>query len=199
MTHRNQALVRSLWLCIELERYDCTQCDSDERAWHTSHRDNDIILGALQSLFQTLSTWTPGGSLTLDISVYSPSDAEHAFKYLTYESDAPGHLVQHEVDQRVARSDEHDAKHRWQMSNAGLPIPPYSTLERVFAEIWPDTDEEDDDCWQLAPDVPAVTRLVMRLQTRRHWRPHTVTRMLSRLSGLHEFHYETWRHLWDEM
>ncbi|KAF7906091.1 hypothetical protein EAF00_000370 [Botryotinia globosa] len=52
-----------------------------------SNIDNTLIATAILNLFTTLSVWEPGSSLLLDISVHSPSDSEHWFKYLTFEPD----------------------------------------------------------------------------------------------------------------
>ena len=198
MTQRNQSLVRSIWFCIELEEYDCTKCVNTRlSSIQTSCTDNELILEAFRLLFSALSTWGPNkGNLTLDISLYSNSDTEHAYKYLTFEPDVPGRATQHGVDQTSAV--EHQDKHRWEAIESGLLVPPYGTLERLFADVWLPFDDERD-CWEQAPKVQAVTRLVMRLQTRRRLQPNTVIQILSHLTGLHELHYELWRHHFDEM
>jgi hypothetical protein len=187
--------VRYLWFCIELEPYDCTKCDSRAASsGETSFADNELILEAFRSLFLALSKWEPKGSLTLDISLYSNSDKEHAFKYLTFLPDAQGHGV----EQKLVAGNEENNKHRWEASESGPLVPPENRLERLFAQVWLPWDEEAE-CWQQAPKVPAVTRLVMRLQTQRRWLPQTVTHILSHLPSLREFHYEPWRHWFTEM
>lgn len=198
MKQRNQSLVRSIWFCIELEEYDCTKCVNTRlSSIQTSCTDNELILEAFRLLFSALSTWEPNkGNLTLDISLYSNSDTEHAYKYLTFEPDVPGRATRRGVDQTSAV--EHQDKHRWETIESGLLVPPYGTLERLFADAWLPFDEERD-CWEQAPKVQAVTRLVMRLQTRRRLQPNTVIQILSHLTGLHELHYEFWKHHFDEM
>ncbi|KIN03080.1 hypothetical protein OIDMADRAFT_52887 [Oidiodendron maius Zn] len=86
--HRNRALVRYVWLCLELQEYDCTEC-APKRQEPISDTDNIMITTAFQDLFSTLSAWEPNGNLLLDISVHSPSDSEHWFKYLTFEPNIP--------------------------------------------------------------------------------------------------------------
>lgn len=198
MTQRNQSLVRSLWFSIELEEYDCTKCvDTRTSSIETSCTDNELILEASRLLFSALSTWGPNkGNLTLDIILYSDSDTEHAYRYLTFEPDVPGRATQHGSDQTSVV--EHQDKHRWEVINSGLLVPPYGTLQRLFADVWLPFDEEGD-CWKQALKVQAVTRLVMRLQTRRRLQPKTVIQILSHLTGLHELHYEFWRHHFNEM
>ncbi|CAH0040824.1 unnamed protein product [Clonostachys solani] len=82
MTHRNQHLVRYIWLCLEISQYP--PCAS----WGVADEDNRLVAEAIESLFSSLSTWQPLGDLTLDLSVYSPSDARDPFsRYLTFEPD----------------------------------------------------------------------------------------------------------------
>ncbi|KAK7710642.1 hypothetical protein SLS64_005545 [Diaporthe eres] len=90
MTHRNRALVRYIWVCLELEKYDCPYFDSHGAVmWGHRSMDNIIITTALRDLFSALSAWEPQGDLLLDISLYSPSDSEYWFKELTYVPDIP--------------------------------------------------------------------------------------------------------------
>lgn len=194
MTQRNRDHVRYIWFCIELERYNCHTCDSfDPRAFRTNKSENKLILKSFQSLFTTLATWEPNGSLALDISLYSKSDNEHAFKYLTFMPDVMGRQVE---PMPIARSEEPD-KHRWETTAMG-PIPPERSLDRLFGHVWlPIKDERK--CWAQTPKVPAVTRLEMRLQTFRRWETFTVSQILSHLPNLREFHYEIWMQWFTEM
>ncbi|KAL6701666.1 hypothetical protein J3F84DRAFT_399377 [Trichoderma pleuroticola] len=170
---RNRDHVRYIWFCIELEQYNCHKCDSiDFRALQTNKSENKLILESFQSLFTTLATWEPNGSLALDISLYSKSDNEHAFN-------------------------EEPEKHRWETTTLGF-IPPERSLERLFGHVWlPVRDERN--CWAKTPKVPAVTRLEMRLQTYRRWETFTVSQILSHLPNLREFHYEIWMQWFTEM
>lgn len=192
MTQRNRDHVRYIWFCIELEQYNCRKCDSFDHL-RTSHSENKLILKSFQSLFTALNTWEPNGSLTLDISLYSKSDNEHAFKYLTFMPDATGHQIE---PMSIAGSEEPD-KHGWKTTVLGS-IPPEKSLERLFGYVFfPVKDERK--CWAQTPKVPAVTRLEMRLQTYRRWEMFTVSQILSHLPGLREFHYEIWMQWFPEM
>lgn len=194
MTQRNRDHVRYIWFCIELERYNCRKCDSfDPRALETSDSENKLILESFQSLFTALTTWEPNGSLTLDISLYSKSDNEHAFKYLTFMPDATRHQVE---PMSIAGSEEPD-KHRWATTALGS-IPPERSLERLFGHVWLPIEDERE-CWAQTPNVSAVTRLEIRLQTYRRWETFTVSQILSHLPGLREFHYEMWMQWFTEM
>lgn len=132
-------------------------------AIQTTIEDNELILEAFRSLFSALVTWEANGSLTLDISLYSPSDREHAFKYLTFVPDALDPATQRELEpMSVAGNDEDsDDKHQWRATDAGPLIPPDSSLDRLFSYAWLPRAEEGE-CWEQAPKVAAVTRLVMR-------------------------------------
>lgn len=193
MTRRSRSLVRYLWFCIELPRYQCTECDymAHNPVFGTSDSEGKLIEEAFQSLFSALSSWEPSGDLTLDISLYSNSDNEHAFKYITFMPDAPGHGVE---QMPVVENEQHD-KHRWKKMwwASGPLLPPLASVDRLFGSIILNTQR----IGHRAPGVPAVTRLVMRLQTHRSWSAWTVKKIVSRLPGLREFHYEPWR-LWSD-
>lgn len=138
MTKRNRALVRSLWLCIELEEYDCSECDHAHLAnnAHTRRGDNNIIIAALRAFFESLSVWEPNRNLTLDISLYSNSDKEHYFKYLTFEPDTPNQVVTDDSAKSIGGNKlREDERHRWVTSESGPLVPQHGALERVFAHV----------------------------------------------------------------
>ncbi|KAK3394510.1 hypothetical protein B0H63DRAFT_48274 [Podospora didyma] len=174
--HRNNALVRYLWLCLELEEYDCTLCASrDPETWGMSHRDNALIVTAFQDLFSTPGTWEPGGggnSLMLDISVHSPSDSEHWFKYLTFRPSTPFD----DQEEDGAQDDDQSMLAKLDDRQHG----------------WEDGRRASAPCRQL-PLVPAVTGVLLRQQTRRRWKPMALANMFSRLPELQVIHYEPWR------
>ncbi|RGP79228.1 oxoglutarate iron-dependent oxygenase [Fusarium longipes] len=85
MIRRNQALVRYIWFSLELDDYDCTHC-APRSVDDTEHCP---ITASFQGLFSILSEWDKDSKLMLDISIYSPSDAQHWFPYLTFVSDNP--------------------------------------------------------------------------------------------------------------
>lgn len=74
---------------MELKQYDCSQCaNTDQDSWGLDKIDNKFIADAFESLFTSLSAWEARGDLVLDISVYSPSDNQHWFKYLSFCSES---------------------------------------------------------------------------------------------------------------
>ncbi len=192
---RNRSLVRYIWLCLELEEYDCTGCSPDDaETWGVSNTDNTRITKAFSDLFSGLSTWEPNGTLLLDISVHSPSDSEHWFNYLTFRPDIPSNKTDwdpYDEDQAMpVNADGH--QHSPLTSHA---------ISKVFDEIMGegpfDTDEQENQWWQQLPLVPAVTGVLLRQQTRRRWKPVALAHMFARLPGLQEIHYEPWREWYD--
>ncbi|KAK7210243.1 hypothetical protein V2G26_017421 [Clonostachys chloroleuca] len=83
MTYRNRHLVRYLWLCLELE--EC--CYPNFR--RVTIADHHLISTSFRTLFGNLRSWDSHGNLTLDISIYSPSDMKFETDYLTVEPDIP--------------------------------------------------------------------------------------------------------------
>ncbi|KAI9897624.1 hypothetical protein N3K66_007480 [Trichothecium roseum] len=209
MTSRNRARVRSLWLCLELERYDCTgECDGDEFTRFTSSREDALIQTALQDLFSALGTWKANGSsLSLDISVYSTSDSEHWFKHLTFGPDElPNKASWIQGGRQTVGANNRAAgnrQFRWQLKISRGEVPPMCAIDKAFAEIMGKAmlkakdEKRENKWWRQLPLVPAVTHLLLRQQTRRRWKPLALAKMIARMPGLRELHYEPWRE-WDD-
>ncbi|KAM0250959.1 hypothetical protein ACHAQJ_008381 [Trichoderma viride] len=215
MTRRNRSRVRYLWLCLELERYDCDTCspdgDDDDVPMFNSAADDLLIKTTIQSLLLVLSTWDRSSSLSLDISVYSTSDPEHWFKYLTFEpDDDEDDASSNQGYSHVSRFNQalpcqvDDARHRWDTSDWTV-VTAQSAVQNVFTGILGDPSGEFEDgqtdyleWWRELPPVPAITRLLLRQQTRRRWEPEALAEMLARFPRLCELHFEPWRE-WDNM
>jgi hypothetical protein len=203
MVHRNRSLVRYIWFCMELQKYDCTECDpQNPESWGVSYVDNALITTAFQDLFSTLSVWEPDGSLLLDISVHSPSDSEHWFKYLTFEADVASDtcgLDEHAEQSTLVKASDHH--HGW-IAGSRYSIPTSAAINKLFDEIMGegpfDDEEEEGQWWQQLPLVPAVTGVLLRQQNRRRWKPAALAHMFARLPGLQEIHYEPWREWLDD-
>ena len=199
MTHRNRSLVRYIWFCLELQEYNCTECDPQEmESMGLSNADNTLITTAFQDLFSSLSTWEPGGSLLLDISVHSPSDPYHWFKYLTFEPDVAFDMYSRDqhTEQPLMVAETSDYHHRW-ISGHQYSIPSSTAIYKIFDEIMGegpfDDEEQEGQWWQQLPLVPAITAVLLRQQTRRRWKPAALAHMLARFPRLLEVHYEPWR------
>ncbi|CAH0019730.1 unnamed protein product [Clonostachys rhizophaga] len=220
MTHLNQHLVRYIWLCLEISEYPPVG------SWGVVNKDNALIAEAIESLFSSLSTWQPLGDLTLDISVYSPSDARNQLsRYLTFEpdlnpkncpydqnihGDAPGIPSQNQIDMFALmilfddllsrngyETHELDNVVYWLSGQAetdpDFPGRPHilsddEAFDRMLTELVGSVN-----CWEQMPSVPAVTRMLLRQQTRRSWPPEQLHKLFSRLPELQEIHYEPWR------
>jgi hypothetical protein len=199
MIHRNRALVGYIWFCLELDNYDCTKCaptEGYEEAFSISDTDNCPITTAFQNLFSILSTWDLNGDLILDISIYSPSDSEHWFKYLTFMPDTLGGGG---IEQMILDKASHDPQHGW-VAGFRHSAPSSTAIRKVFHSVMEDgpfdSDQSEIQWWDQLPSVPAVTSLLLRQQNRRRWKPDSLAHMFARFPRLQEVHYEPWRE-WD--
>ncbi|KAK4241607.1 hypothetical protein C8A03DRAFT_40959 [Achaetomium macrosporum] len=198
MIHRNRALVRYIWFCLELDDYDCTKCapahqtltDQEwEEAFAVGDTGNCPITTAFQSLFSILSTWEPKGDLILDISIYSPSDSEHWFKYLTFLPETPSaeRLVGGSMEQTISNKVYHDPQHGW-IAGFRHSAPPSAAIRKVFHSIMEegpfDSEQLELQWWDQLPS------------NRRRWKPRSLAHMFARFPRLQEVHYEPWRE-WD--
>lgn len=211
MVQRNQALVSYIWFCLELDDYDCTTCapthrilteEEYEEAFEISDTDRCPITTGFRILFSNLSTWDHHADLTLDISIYSPSDSGHWFKYLTFVPDNPLNLpVDCRTEKAMSNGDYHDPQHGW-VAGSRQSAPPPSAVRKVFHSVMEqgpfDDDQSELQWWDQLPSVPAVTSLLLRQQNRRRWKSNSLASMFARFPRLQEVHYEPWRE-WDFM
>jgi len=174
MTHRNRALVRYIWFCLELDCPDCTKCTAysmyapyREDATAKEIKNRSAIATAFQSLFNTLSTWERNGELILDINIHPPSSSDQWLKSMTAMSD--GADLQPSVPSITSVEELHDRY-------------------RTFCHL-----HSDRQWWKQLPSVPAVTSILLRQQNRWRWNPGSVASICSRLPGVEEIHYEPWR------
>ncbi|KAL7959161.1 hypothetical protein V8C34DRAFT_313621 [Trichoderma compactum] len=203
--HRNRAFVGYIWFCLELDEYDCTKCapagagDDYEEANTITDTDHCPITTSFHTLFSNLSTWEPNADLILDISIYSPSDSKHWFKYLTFMPDTPLDPLDSRpsIDQMVLNKPVYnDPQHGW-VDGFRHSAPPIRAVVKVFHSIMEegpfDSEEAELQWWDQLPSVPAVTTLLLRQQNRRRWRPEALAHMFARFPRLQEVHYEPWR------
>lgn len=209
MTRRNRALVGCIWFCLELGRYDCSTCapsllgrtvEEFSKVVSTCNTDNGPITESFRDLFAILGTWEPNGELKLDISIYSPSDAQHWFQYLTFLPDTASNTLGGGgggIEQTMLNKNFHDPQHGWVAGSQHFAPPP-AAIDRVFypfmkAELFGSTSLFEEEWWDELPAVPAVSSLLLRQQNRRRWKPQSLEHMLARFPKLQEFHYEPWR------
>ncbi|KAI0543608.1 hypothetical protein F4679DRAFT_577490 [Xylaria curta] len=138
---------------FEPKEYDYAECaPRDPDAWGVSDNDNILITTAFKDMLLAIIAWElegePNGDLLLDISVHSPSDSKHWFKYLTLEHDTPLHM-----SNQIPR-------HGWVAGNQNS-ILTNMAIYKVFEELLRDGPFEDDkgekEWWQQLPAVSAVT------------------------------------------
>ncbi|KKP03179.1 hypothetical protein THAR02_04698 [Trichoderma harzianum] len=178
-----------------IHQYDCTECDPDNEVLGISFADNLRVITTFSKLFTTLSTWKPSGSLVLDISVHSPADPLHWFRYLTFEPDVVSG-VRGPHRSSVLSPLPRLKSHGW-IGGRRMSAPNVFAFQKVFAEILGekkpfDNDQQEEQWWQKLPVVPAVTAVLLRQQTRRRWKPKTLKYMLAHFPRLEDFHYEPW-------
>ncbi|KAH8736444.1 hypothetical protein BGZ61DRAFT_490103 [Ilyonectria robusta] len=193
--------IRYIWFRVELEQYDCGQCaNTDRDRWGLDNIDNQFIVDAFESLFTTLSAWEPRGDLVLDISVYSPSDNQHWFKYLSFCSDTNLGECSSRRGHEQGTTLVNDPAHGW-VAGQQVLAPDEFAIEQTFDEIMgegPFDDEEPEmEWWRGLPFVPVVGVVLLRQQTRRRWKPVALANMLTRFPNLEELCYEPWREFFE--
>lgn len=211
MTRRNRALVGCIWFCVELDRYDCSTCAPDfvyltleeySEAISTCNTDGGPVHEAFRDLFVVLGTWEPRGDLKLDISIYSPSDSEHWFPYLSFMPDTPSYTPgSGEMEQTMFNKTFHDPQHGW-VAGYRHSAPRRAAIRKIFYSVMDEglfqIDPLEYKWWDKLPLVPAVTSLLLRQQNRRRWDPLSLAHMFARFPRLQEIHYEPWRE-WDQI
>jgi hypothetical protein len=196
---KRQDQIRYIWFRVELQQYDCTVCaNQDTEILGLSDANNSFVADAFKSLFLVLTKWEPRGDLTLDITIYSPSDDKHCFKYLRFYSDVGSEYI----DFSPPLTDSNglglvnDPEHGW-TSGRQLHTPNVYAIERTFQEMMgegPFDDEEPEmEWWRNLPSIPVVGTVLLRQQTRRRWNPVALANMFTRFPNLQELIYEPWR------
>lgn len=198
MLHRNRALVRYIWLCVELAEYGCMDCESIGLEEYARSYGAVVCECVFHNLFSVLSTWEPHGSLLLDISFHSPSDPEHWFPGLTSLPDIPSFeefelAVCGKSKPKVAAPK--DNKHGWADGSPSL-----QALYKITEDVKIETVdkgrcplEDIDDRSRRMPVAPAVTGFLLRQQNYRQLNPRQVGRMFEVCTGLQDVYYEPWR------
>lgn len=174
IAQRKRALIRYIWLRIELED------DSRSIRLRVSSVNDGLLQTVFESLFSALSGWKPDdGNLTLDISVHSPAESKSCFANMTSNSDlAP---LQCRQDKKTEK-----------LVPVVAPAPTKNSLEWAFDWILSQNLEK-----QRLPLVPAIASVLVRQQNRQQWSPLTLGVLFSCLPRLQQIHYEPWRQ-WDK-
>ncbi|KAL7930176.1 hypothetical protein V8C35DRAFT_330726 [Trichoderma chlorosporum] len=187
LTPRQSRLVRYIWLRISLENYTCLRCQSPQVRGQ-SFKHSSAFTESIFRFFCILNAWDASQEkeLTLEISVYSPSDVNHAVKgdiYLNSDSiemedmvpekgflvDDPDHgWKDGKLMEKHNRADICDTRGHLIFASLQAPMPLSVSTARV------------------------VTRLVIRRTTRRFITNCAIKEMLWRLPNLRHFTYEHW-------
>ena len=211
--YRHRHLVKCIWFSIEPSEYDCPQCgDALIYSWRqVSSKTNrkafqDLvdqlsrwepkclhcggvlvynwrqvssksIRKAIQDLVIQLSRWEPSGSLLLDISVKALSRLMHSSSIMQY---GPPVVSEPKKDKIIESSHRlHDTRFQ-------------DMAAYVFKKIT-NVREPKPEPSQKLPKARAVTSLLLRRQTRHHWKSEALEELLDLLPEIQEIHYEPWR------
>ncbi|KAF5484357.1 hypothetical protein CGCS363_v014808 [Colletotrichum siamense] len=102
-----------------------------------STADHVRIGRAFTGLFSALSAWQPSDNLVLDISIHSPSDSDHWFKYLTFVPDmAPENCNWKKRLPKPIQVNFDDKKHGWIAGHRVSPPHPVLIEDMFGAIVW---------------------------------------------------------------
>ncbi|KAF5620063.1 hypothetical protein F52700_11383 [Fusarium sp. NRRL 52700] len=167
--------------------------------WIAAMRVSDTkyssITTAFQGLFSILSEWNQDSEIMLDISIYSPSDAQHWFPYLTFIPDSPSDRLDGSGRELTAVNQSyHDPPHGW-VAGFRHSAPHRAAVLKVFHSVMGEefSEQSEFQWWDQLPLVSSVTSILLRQQNRRRWWPIALADMLVRFPRLQEIHYEPWR------
>lgn len=173
--------VKHIWLDLKLPSYTCRSCSFDS-FWNIP--GSRVVRKTIKRLFTILSSWGPrgAGGLTLELNAYCASDSLHWFRGFYFNND------EQEDDNDVASpaAPRHDERHGW-LFGRRFKRPPKGSILRLFEHIMPYITQNE------LPQVPAVTRLVVRRQMRRRLDPCWLGQVLDKLPSLQDFVFEPWR------
>ena len=186
MAKRNLSLIKYIWYSIELQSYDCSDCNHHE--YEEEHEAAAVaIKDGIRTMLQALSKRSHSRDMTLDLSIYSPSDAEHYFKYIRFE---PSNALSR--NRIRGQASHHVPVHSTMRSlDAVLRIFTLFILTDLDASGH-ETSESGEEFWASIPQVSCVTRLLLRRQTRRRWDPIAISRLLAHFPNLEDLVIEPW-------
>jgi hypothetical protein len=172
---QQRSFVRHIWLNVQLERYGCERC---HKRVDRIKDDGRAFLNATKELLLILSRWPKSEhGLTLELNAYSVDDERHWFEghqFATRAEEHPDEGVLHHCP---------NPRHYWSTDRA----PPDHAISQVFWRI-----ERPFSPSEL-PNVPVVTRFVLRRQMRRTISSIVLRQILGKLTSLEDFVYEHWK------
>lgn len=185
LVRRQRGLLKHIWLRVELGTYTCPSC-KDRKGMPERCPDEQIVERAIWELFSIISTWKMEqfplpDQLTLEISMYSPSDSQHCFREDLHLG--PDSLGSKDIESYQSRI--YDRYHGWTCGRRH-ERPPLGAISRLIQPVYA----------KLAPTLPRidfVTSFLICRQTRRRLSPLALRQILQSLPNLVNIDYEPWR------
>ena len=172
--------MKYIWFSIEPSEndypYSCPRCGG-LGVYNCRQVSSKTIGKAVQDLVVQLSIWEPSGSLTLDISVKAPSGIMRSRSIIQY---GPPVILEPTQDEIIQCS------HLIHDRNLQGPATTLFDSNTKFSEPELKPSEE-------MPKARAVTKVLLRRQTRRLWKSEILQDLVGLLPEVHEVHYEPWR------
>ncbi|KAK8859998.1 hypothetical protein PGQ11_010732 [Apiospora arundinis] len=189
---RRVGVLRHLHLQIQLLPYDCL-----ESGWRESlceaNANNIIFSNAVTALFKTMKSWPPAGEgeqTTLELSAFSPSDAQHCFKKLGCHKNNT--LFQFRPKPK-SDFQYYDLIHYWVPSSRLRQQCLYDIIPPNLARRVEGSGLHMHGCVVKFPEVPKFTAFTIRRQCyRKFGAARGLNMMLEALPNLTEFTYEPW-------
>ncbi|KAI1099891.1 hypothetical protein F4804DRAFT_65626 [Jackrogersella minutella] len=188
LTKSRRCWLNTLWLQVELPRYNCFACHLPERSWD-AEINSDVVNAAIWKLFTILSQWKGKGqkptALNLVLSAHSPSDREHHFRDHRFDDD----LLTTYSSSLVAY--HHDYRHGW--DHGVQLVAQEGPRRRLLGEpLKLDFNEVSAD---LPPRLPSLDFIVGFFIPRQFYRRFSnLELILGSLPNLKSLHLEYWRH-----
>ncbi|KAI2631438.1 hypothetical protein GGS26DRAFT_557704 [Hypomontagnella submonticulosa] len=184
VTGSRRRWLRTLWMRVELPRYTCESCSTEESEEEV-RINNSISTADIWRLFEILGTWKERNHIpfTLMLSVYSPSDNEHHFRNHGFDDDLSAFNM-------APMMPRHDPPHEW---HYGLQFAPeLGPRLRAFGE--PLSLELTQVSVVPAPRLPSLDFVTEFVLPRQFYRMIPNVDLIFRsLPNLQGFRFEHWR------
>ncbi|RYP26414.1 hypothetical protein DL767_008038 [Monosporascus sp. MG133] len=179
----------TLWLRVELPRYTCDSCSSEESD-EEADTNSAVFTAAVWKLFTVLNGWQSRGQepltrpgFDLRLSVYSPSDREHHFRHHRFDDDFSALCL-------WPRINHLDHSHGW-YHGTQLELSLGAKLRILGKPLKLDLSQVSTD---LSPHLPPLNFITCFTMPRQFYRRIAdVDSILQSLPNLRRFYLEQWR------
>ncbi|EEU38367.1 uncharacterized protein NECHADRAFT_28177, partial [Fusarium vanettenii 77-13-4] len=172
-------LIKSIWLNIELQSYNCYLCGwAESSSWQ--RKNKFIIEDAVMNLFSLLKSWRR--DLALELNAYSPSDREHWQQHCFVGGpgeDGPAEEI-------------HDPKHGFEHGRQVKPPEPAAIYRFLIDNYVIHRHSLGPETLIGLPKVTAVTKFTIRRQFRCQFPPKAASRLFSSFPRLETLVWEPW-------